>query len=168
MGVREAINQKRGLSLFIAAAVIAAGLGMVYWNLNGDSSGALGSGKDYITLDDGKSFQLDASKQMPPFTVDGKTAYRAFVYTCDGGKSKWVGYIQRYTPHGKKIAEKMLEQQRASSGMPQLNPELLENTEIKRPNDPQWVRQSNVALAGQIADVKCPHNANETPELVIP
>jgi hypothetical protein len=168
LGVRETLNRNKSLTVAVTGAAIFLGVGLFLWNLNSSASDRLGTGNDFITTDDGKTFSLDSSQELPPFTVNGKTAYRAYVYTCDGGKTKWVGYIQRYTPEGKKLALKMREQQRTAKGPPQLNPTLLENIEIKRPGDAQWVRQSDLTQASRIADVKCPHNAAETPELLIP
>jgi hypothetical protein len=52
----------------------------------------------YFTTDEGKTLvALDAATKSP--TVhDGKPAYRAHVFTCDGGKTQFVGYLSKSTP----------------------------------------------------------------------
>ncbi len=58
----------------------------------------------YFTTDDSSpdaakaALFADSAKNLPPFQKDGKTAYLACVFTCDGGKTTWVGYLERYTP----------------------------------------------------------------------
>jgi len=52
----------------------------------------------YFTTDDGKSyFPLEATNK-PPFMHEGKFAYRAHVFSTDGGKTGWVGYISKFSP----------------------------------------------------------------------
>ncbi len=60
--------------------------------------------KAYFTTDDSSpdaakaALFTDSADNLPPFQKDGKTAYLACVFTCDGGKTTWVGYLERFTP----------------------------------------------------------------------
>lgn len=52
----------------------------------------------YFTTDDGKTyFPLEASNK-PPFTHEGKPAYRAHVFSTDNGKTGWVAYLSKFSP----------------------------------------------------------------------
>ena len=121
-----------------------------------------------ITMDDGKTFTSSGSDEVPPFMVEGKTAYRAYVYTCDGGKTKFVGYLERYSAKGKEMVKQIREQQRAHPSPPQLMLQTLNEIEIKRPGDTRWVAQSDVGEAAKIIDVRCPSDPELHAEQVEP
>ena len=53
------------------------------------------------TVDDGATYFPDDANKIPPFTKDGKEAVRARVFSCDGGKTKYVAYLERITPKAK-------------------------------------------------------------------
>jgi poly(3-hydroxybutyrate) depolymerase len=52
----------------------------------------------YFTTDDGKTFFTAEASNKPPFTHDGKLAYRAHLYSTDGGKTAWVAYLSKFSP----------------------------------------------------------------------
>jgi hypothetical protein len=52
----------------------------------------------FFTVDEGKTyFPLDASTKAP-VTHEGKIAYRAHVFSTDGGRTGWVAYVSKYSP----------------------------------------------------------------------
>jgi poly(3-hydroxybutyrate) depolymerase len=52
----------------------------------------------YFTVDEGKTyFPLEATNK-PPFTHEGKVAYRAHLFSTDGGRTGWVAYVSKYSP----------------------------------------------------------------------
>ncbi len=63
----------------------------------------------YYSVDDGQTFFADDINLVPPFEKDGKMAVRAHVFTCDGGKTPFVAYLERYTPEAKGKIEAMKE-----------------------------------------------------------
>src|SRR3954467_5625843 len=81
------------VALLVACAV-------VYFYRDGSAETGNAS-QAYFTIDDGKSWFPDDSTKLSPFTKDGKTAYRVFVWTCDKGKTKFVSHLQRYTEETK-------------------------------------------------------------------
>ena len=54
--------------------------------------------KAWFTTDDGVTWFADDMTKVAPFDHDGKTAVECKVYTYDGGKTKFVGYLIRYRP----------------------------------------------------------------------
>jgi len=80
----------------------------------------------YFTVDDGQTF-FEAPAQVPPFTYHGREAVRAVVYSCDGGKTKFVAYLLRHPPEEKAAAEAILKR---GGRMPP--------GEVKRPGEVEW------------------------------
>lgn len=57
-------------------------------------------GRSFYTVDDGKTFFVDRI-QVPPYRKGMSEAVGAMVFSCDGGATKFVGYLVRFTPEGK-------------------------------------------------------------------
>jgi hypothetical protein len=166
MSLRETINSNRWAKISLSVVALIAVAIVIGMQFRGPDSN-LGDGKRmFISFDDGKTFVTDASEQLPPFTVDGKTAYKVNVFTC-GDKTRFVGYLERYTPAGKKMMAEQRQKQQASHGMPTFNAALLEGIEIKRPGEKEWIKESDTARANKILDVICPKD-NTPAEPVIP
>jgi len=84
----------------------------------------------YFSADDGKTyFPLDAATASPT-QHDGKVAWRAHVFSCDGGKTLFVGYLSKFSP-------------------------IIEESLVKRPRETQWFQLSS-APATAVLNVKCP------------
>src|SRR5215210_5554852 len=90
VGIRETINKNPTQTAAITAGIIVLALILIIWQAcSGGGSGTIG--KSYYTIDDGKTYFVDASNKIPPFMHEGKEAVRAHVFTCDNGKTKFVG-----------------------------------------------------------------------------
>jgi len=155
------------LKLAFAGFLLAFAAGLVGWNLLPVGGGAGGQNLAHFTCDDGKTLFAAAADNIPPFLHDGQQACRAFVFTCDAGATRWTGYLQRYTPRGQEIFRKLIEA-RKRTGHPEINTELVTCSEVKRPNDSAWARESDFARAATIITPKCPHAGAHQPELVPP
>ncbi len=133
MSVREAMNEKKGLTITIAIIIIAVMIVVIVRQTRSTAGGFATSA--YYTDDDGKTFFEDSALLIPPFDHDGKQAVKAFVYDCDGTRS--VHYMERYTSIGKKAAEEAFKR---SNGKDIGIPEHLMRTgiEYKRPGDTTW------------------------------
>lgn len=112
----------------------------------------------WYTDDDGKSWYSDEKSLMPPFDHDGKTSVRAIVFTCDGDKHEFVGYLERYTPQAKQAIEQSRAQVVADKSPPPVG--LYETiaktgTEVKRPGDTNWINVDS-PQAVTIRKVACP------------
>src|SRR3954470_798778 len=101
-----------GKRLIVAAAVILVVVilfALVWW---GGAAG-LGSGKtrgaqSWFTADDGKTWFADDLNKLPPFEKNGRTVSRVYLFSCDGGKTVFVGYLERFTPEGKRALQTIL------------------------------------------------------------
>jgi hypothetical protein len=166
MDIRDTLNRHRGISVAIGVLAIAGAIAAIFIQ---QSDGAIGgsSAKLYLTTDDGKSWIVDKTQDPPPVQVEGKTAYRAYLFTPDGGKTRFAGYLERYTPAGKKRFEEMKQKRKQARGRPDLTPGLSAEIEIKRPGEPAWVKQSDVQRAAKIMDVRCPNDPSRPAEMVL-
>jgi hypothetical protein len=98
----------------------------------------------YFTVDEGKTLFVAASSSKTPFQQDGKIAVRAHVFSCDGGKTNFVGYLSKNSA----IAGEDL---------------------IRRPGEERWFPISSPGAAVMMA-VKCPgkETGGGTPVEVFP
>jgi hypothetical protein len=117
-GLRGVINRHPGVTSGAVMAVVVVSLAMALKPAP--------KPKAYFTVDDGKTF-FEAPAQVPPFTYHGREAVRAVVYSCDGGKTRFVGYLLRHPPEEKAAAEVIL----ARGGR-------MPPGEVKRPGDAEW------------------------------
>lgn len=154
MGLRETLNEKPGIALGAAGGVIVLALFFIIRSFMGDGPSTGGSGnvaKAWFTVDDGKTWFSDDEKNIPPYDKDGKQAVRAYIFVKEGGKP-YCGYLERYTPDGKKRREEMLK-----------NPEKVDivvaettmftDREVKKPGEKDWVKQ-NTPKAAEVTNVQ--------------
>jgi hypothetical protein len=172
MGIREVINERRGATVIVAAALVVGAVAIIVWQLVGaggdfDTHGTGG----FFTDDDGKTWFEAGADKLPPWDHNGKPAVRCYVFTCDGGRTKFAGYLERYTAETKR----MLEAPRGGGGgtgdgpvqLAAGNPLLLSmGIEVKPPLTGAWVPKSD-PRAQTIIVPKCPSGSG-TPELVLP
>jgi hypothetical protein len=154
MGVRETLNQRRGVVIACVAVIVLIALGVVFWPSRESPEKRPGVPLDWYTIDDGKSwFKFDA-RLFPPFDYNGKTAYRCRVWTCDDGKTKFVSHLERYAAPAKKKLEGMTRQQ-------QLDSLEIQMIEVKPPGtgDRGWIDHRD-AKASAIITPTCPPGGN--------
>jgi len=140
---------------------------LVYVNGQNDTSSPAFGPRSFFSDDDGKHWFVDAADKTPPFDHNGKTAYRARLFTSDGGKTQFVGYLERYTPE----AIKKIEAAKRGEGEPKGRSVLsvieelaISGTEIKKPGDGnQWVARGDLQAAPKILDVKGANNQPAEP-----
>ena len=108
MGIREQINQNPKQTTAITAVIVVIAILFIFWQACGGGTGLGGvSDKAFFSTDDGKTFFVDSATNIPPYMKDGKMAVRAQVFTCDDGKTKFVGYLEMYGPQEKAMLEQM-------------------------------------------------------------
>ena len=168
MGVREKLAANPRAAMGIAAAIVVIGLAVIIFPWQAGDSGRAEPRKMFLTVDDGKTFFVAAAEPLPPFQHEGKTAYRAYVFTCDGGKTTWVGYVERYSEQAKALMKEMRKNQAERGGRPNVSTALLEGIEVSRPGENQWVRQSDAALAHKVTTVHCPNAPDKDADMVLP
>jgi hypothetical protein len=147
--------EKNKTGFTIAAAVITV-IAIGYLFYSSLSSGAPDGGPPdqyYFSTDDGASYFAADMKKVPPFDSGGKVAVRAYVYTCDGGKTNYVAYLERFTDASKKQMEAMIAQGKVTPL--ELAPVSFSGSLVKLPKSERWIPQSSPA-AMQILDAPCP------------
>ncbi len=175
MSIREKLNQHRGFSGGVAVVIVLAAAAIVWNQLTSGPSYSAVVPNFYTTEDQSAERALaalfkDDTAKLPPFDKDGKPAYRAYVFTTDGGKTRFVGYLERYTPEGKQLLEAVQSGQLAELSTDQINHRLTQSgIEIKKPGDAEWVLQSNSARAARVLAIAPPDGGSlATLESVFP
>jgi hypothetical protein len=156
MALREAMEKYRTTAIAVAAGMILITLLSVWHSLAPPKKM---STQSFFSTDDGKTFFADSSSRIPPFDHDGKPAYGCYVFTNDGGKTKYVGWLFRYTDEGKR----RLEQSRTHPGGV-VGSSIYECIEVKAPgtgdhgwlpcNNPEAARIQRVAKTGESEPVQ--------------
>lgn len=168
MGLRETLNERPGLVAGAAAgilllAVLLIGLQMFRTpDLTRQGTG----NQHFYTTDDGASLFADDALKIPPFDHQGGQAVRAKVFTCDGGKTRFVGYLERYTTE----ALALLRPASPASPPPEdaVRAALESGLEAKRPGNPRWVPMRNAPEFRRITTVNCPDGTPGPLEAVLP
>jgi hypothetical protein len=165
MTVREIFNSYKSVTAIFAllapAIVIAS-----FWHSNVVArKAAAREALAWYSDDDGKTwFSQDLRIAMPPFDHNGKKAYRAYVFTCDG-KTQFVGWLEGYTPE----TLRMLQQARdaAKNGPPESGTaDALRSMgiECKKPGQGQWFNESD-SRAKSVRIITCPSGGRVQPVL---
>ena len=169
MGLRQLTSDKQGLVVGVFGVILAGSIAYLLWQFVGGSTDPrLGSGKAFYSIDDGKSYFVEDSAKIAPFDHEGKQAVQAMVYTADGGKTRFVGYLMRFSERGKAKMNEMRTKIKENRGMPSLDPELQANTEVKKPGDKNWVKLSDIANSGKVMLVMVPNDPTRAADPVEP
>jgi len=155
VGIRETLNRNSGITTgAVGGIVVLAIIYIIYYVSSGSGAPAatVNDGRVWYTADDGQTFFVDSANKTPPFDYNGKQAVQCHVFTCNKGKTKFVGYLQRYTPKAKARREELIAK-RTMVGMEEVG---VNGVEIKLPHtgDRGWVNY-NEPRAAFIRDVKC-------------
>lgn len=162
MNMRDTSGKRSAITALAAILIIAVALIYAVRELSGSPrAGDTG----YYTTDDGQTTFADRLGLFPPFDYQGRTAVRAWMFTCDGGKTQFVGYLERFTP----AAKSRLEAQAADfkTGKSRIPPVAgPTDTEVKKPgpNNP-WINRTDIR-ASSITKVEC--HGSGTAEIVLP
>jgi hypothetical protein len=95
MGVREAIQKNWIAGVAAAALLLLIAVIIAAKNSPAPHPTPTATGSFYSD-DDGSTYFADNIFHFPPFDHQGKTAYRARVYSASSGA--FVGFLERYTP----------------------------------------------------------------------
>jgi hypothetical protein len=163
MGIREALKDQSKVVPITAAVVI---VGAVIYITQAMSGSSMPTSKAYYTTDDGATQFVDTMDHLAPFDHDGRPAYRVWMFSTDGGKTKFPGYLERYTPAAKTRIES--EMQDFKSGKTHMPPNVgPSDAEVKKigPGNP-WVSRADLLQSQAI--IKIPNPANGELEVQLP
>jgi hypothetical protein len=164
-GEKGMLNRHRRLAMILAVlAIVGAGtwLTYFYWPAPDNSPPVF----NWYTVDDGASWFQDDAERIPPFGHDGKPAVRLHLFSCDGGKTTFVGYLQ-------KLPEEVLKKYRDKG----IDPATVDDDElaaetgwlVKLPGKSDWVSSKGGEPAYlAIVNVKCPDGHSGSPDEVFP
>jgi hypothetical protein len=158
MGVREAINRNPIVATAASLLFVIVVATVIFFQFRdaGGASTLVGDPKSWYTDDDGKTWFADKANKVVPFDRNGKKAYRCYVWTCDGGATKFISHLERIKPSV-----------RATLG----NKERIEpwemlpgSDEVKAPltGETGWVELSNPA-AQRVVTPRCPDGKMPVP-----
>jgi hypothetical protein len=161
MGLRETIDRKPHLAAGIGGGLIVVGIVAVALQLRAGGPPEP-SDRAFYSTDDGQSWFEESIGKLPPFTHDGKEAFRAYVYQCNGGKP-FVSHLERFTPEGRKAVESAGAKDAVSlARVAAANPKgPMWGKEVKRPGSNQWVAADNLAKASPIMSPRCPEGPGQ-------
>jgi hypothetical protein len=168
MSVRDLLNKNKTLTGSVALCALLAALAALGFEVFGTrgkpadvSAKAFFTTEDQLTGADAmKALFVDDATKTPPFDHDGKPAYLAILYTCNGGKLKWISYLKRYTPAMRDRVQ-AAEDAAVAAGSKYAVPTSdfdLPGTEIKRPGPGPWIKPSDPQFS-QTKTVNPPNDA---------
>jgi hypothetical protein len=137
-GLRRILNRNPVITAAIGIIAIGAALGMAFW-----PGGNNGDGAGFYTTDDGATY-FQTTPRLPPFDHGGAEAVQAVLFRTDGGKP-FVGYLQKFTPEGKKAIDELNKKGRKPGPI---------GLQIKKPGDPQWLAADDPKNAAKIAEIR--------------
>ena len=164
MRLRAFLNKHPAATIAVTLVLTAIAVFLIILQLRPDDEAVFVPRKDFYSVDDGETWFVDDIDKITPFDHDGKPAVLVRLFTCDGGKTKFVGYLE-------KLPDGALEKYRASRSLPANSvPEADDVAEMvgnlaKRKGETEWVPSSDRERFQQIMQVHCP-GGNGEPERV--
>ena len=158
------INNSR-FSLVLGVVILSAIGATIWWvQSSRGSRSALRAGagaKAWYTSDNGKSWFVDDMSRLAPFENEGKLAYRCYLYSCDGGTTKFVAYLERYTPEARQQLEDLVNAKRPPQpgAIEQL---MTDGVEISQPNTGHWIKATD-PQAYSVRTPICPGGSRSKP-----
>lgn len=151
MGIRETIKKNSTAAVIVTALVAVGALGL---SLRSSTSGPpVASTSVFYTVDEGANTFVADMARVPPFDHEGKTAVRVWMFTCDGGKTKFPGFLERLKPDAHKRITAALGAGKGPEVLGSLNPG---DYEVKKPGGGNWVSKANFAESSKVTAVTCP------------
>jgi len=147
MGIRETMNDNRGATIGVICVVILFAIGLIVMQVLANRKAYPTKLPDaYFSIDDGKTYFAENSENIAPFDYSGKTAVRAYVFACPGGKP-FVGYLERYTP---KARHTLVVEKKSSP------PLQIYGRELKKPGEATWTKSGDFAGVAKVTELRCP------------
>lgn len=166
MGIRETLNENPGITTGITAGIIVLALGVIIWQTVGNNYPPTPIARAFFSDDDGKTFFADSTDNIPPFDHNGKQAVKAVVFTCDNGKTKFVGYLERFSPAAKAKLQAAMDANRPDLGLMESTTE--HDVQVKQVNGGQWYDQNSPQGQQIMNDVKCKNGSKDGLSIAVP
>jgi hypothetical protein len=165
VAIRETIAKHQKISVASSATVLVGAI--LFCVMNQRAQTLSPPTRWYFTVDNGKTWFVDDINKVPPFDHNGRQAYRARIFTCEGSSKEWCGYIERCNP---KVKAKVDESVARGVPMRDLIRLITDGMEVQRPGRPdtEWVPSSKAREYAEVTGVKCPDDPTKYPVPVVP
>jgi hypothetical protein len=154
MGIRETVEKNSKVATAFALGLIVVAL-VAMFKFGGITSTSAAVKNTFYSDDGGASFSIGDGADIVPNQRRAKPAYRASVFTCEGGGGRFVGYLTRFQSQSLDAiaaAEAQVEQlktkydvndphvQKAIEAAGAARAAAVAQSQVKRPGDKdQWV-----------------------------
>lgn len=175
MGIRETLNEKSHITTVLALIVIVGFVLLIIWQLTSNGGRSDAAFADFYSVDEGQTYFVHTSEELPPFDYEGEIAHRAAVFQCDGdggggGNEPFVGYLQRFTEEAqRRMTEYRDNDMTYGRALDALSREPGERgIEVKAIGGEEW--HPIMSPEGQeiINNIECPDGDGGTPRPVTP
>jgi hypothetical protein len=157
VGIRETLNENPGITTGLTAGIIVIALGIIIWETVATNSIPTTATEAFFSDDDGATFFVDSNSHIAPFDHDGKQAVRAQVFTCDNNKTKFIGYLERYSAEYRTKLAARAESKKPDMGL--MQEAAASGIEVAAPHSNKWVNRNSVEAAKIIDSVRCPNGS---------
>jgi hypothetical protein len=169
VGIRESLNQNPAITTGVTIGIIVVVLVIIFLQLRGPGAGGAAFTKAFYSVnEDGSDWFVDDITKDAPFDHNGKQAHRVYLFTCDGGKTKFVGYMERFTKAGLEKINKAKADAAAGKQADIGDLDMLREmeVEVKGPKT-GWIRRAD-PRAGEVMNIKCPDGTQNNLDVVFP
>ena len=155
MRIRAFLNRHPVATAAVVLVLTALAVASVVYPLRPQRETSVIPRKDFYTVDDGETWFTDDVDKITPFDHGGKPAVLVHLFTCDGGKRKFVGYLE-------KLPDGALQTFRERTHIPANSvPESddvagIVGNLVKRKGETEWVPSTDRARFQAITEVRCP------------
>ena len=156
MGIRDTLNEKPAIATGATIAVVLIALIIIFWQSRPKATAPAAS-KAYFTVDDGDNVFEDDLSKAPSFNRGGTEAVQAHMFSCDNGRTKFVGYLE-------KVPEKLpTTPGRESRGH---DPRIFAAVvKVPKNKTARWYPRLSAEGGALIAGIKCPDGSSATAEV---
>ena len=95
MGIRNLLNEKPAVATGATIAVVVIALIAIFWQSRDKTNSTSVANKAYYTIDDGQTVFEDDISKAPSFQQGGAQAVQAHMFSCDNGKTRFVGFLEK-------------------------------------------------------------------------
>jgi hypothetical protein len=153
VGIRESLNRNPAVVTGATVAVVVIALVLIFWQSR--TKTITPPTKAYFTIDDGQSVFEDDLEKTAPFAHDGAQAVQAHMFSCNNGRTKFVGFLEKQPDKAPQPAAGQ-----RSGRDPRFFAALVKPPMNK---DAKWVSKLGPEGAAIIAAVRCPEGGSGLP-----
>lgn len=127
------------------------------------SSSRVREASGFFTDDDGQTLFTADLMSVPPFDHNGREAVRAYVFTTDGGNTRFVAYLEKYAPQAKQAIEKFRAELLKNPSQPPSAvalEQIGQGTLVKKPGQGNWVSVKDYASFAKVVQIQVPPEAS--------